>query len=206
MNAHKVWLQEVHLLEENLDNSLREEGSDGPIADLDESNGLQRKAKEQNVRLENELEQMRKRITELEMKHARAIHDLNKELSELEALVESKIYREDELEQEVERLKDKLARYKKTSKSSHEVLDGRHRLSSASTSTTSTESFVGARSEDVCEICERPGHDIFSCSMLKDDIGMNSRQVDKTSVEVFCEDCENPGHVAADCPHSLDVF
>lgn len=38
--------------------------------------------------------QLRKKIAEAEQKVARVTHDLNKEISELESLVESKIYRE----------------------------------------------------------------------------------------------------------------
>jgi len=174
--------QEVHILEDNLDNGLRE-GATGTEMDNRPSQLV-----DQNVRFENELDQMRKRLGETEIKHARTVHGLHKEISELEALVESKIYREDELEQEVERLKDKLSRHKKSSKSGNESADGRHRLSTASTSTT------GSGNASVCEICERPGHDIFNCSLLKDD------------KELICEDCESPGHVAANCPHSQDVF
>ncbi|KAG6844343.1 hypothetical protein H0H87_007619 [Tephrocybe sp. NHM501043] len=101
--------QEVQILEENLDKSLDLEES---IADGSRkvSEDSPRKLKEQRNRLEVEQEQLRKRFVEAEMKSTRTIHDLNKEISELEALVESKIYREDELEQELERLRDKLAR------------------------------------------------------------------------------------------------
>lgn len=78
--------------------------------------------------------------------------------------------------------------------------------------------------EDVCEICERPGHDIFSCEMLggttsptlmmsritgSDDpapLGASVVTPEDDVLDVFCEDCEGHGHVAADCPHSLDVF
>ncbi|KAH9485329.1 Restin-like protein [Psilocybe cubensis] len=174
--------QEIHILEENLDNSL-EGDNDGAKAP--------RPLADQRTRFENDLDQARKRLSEAEMKHARTIHSLNKEISELEALVESK----DELEQEIERLKDKLARQKKTSKNNGDPTEARQRLSTASISSAGTGALGGSREEEVCEICERPGHDIFNCSLLKED---------KTGV--VCEDCESPGHVAADCPHSLDVF
>jgi len=111
-------------------------------------------------------------------------------------------FSQDELEQEVERLKNKLnSREKKTPKPSNaEPVDGRNRLSAASLNTvSSTHSVVD---EEVCEICERPGHDIFSCSMLKDEPRTRATSVSG----LFCEECENPGHTAADCPHSLDVF
>ncbi|KAG6897401.1 hypothetical protein C0992_001907 [Termitomyces sp. T32_za158] len=165
--------QEVQILEENLDKSLdQEEGDAGGI-----NGDSPRKLREQKGRLETEQEQLRKRLVEVEMKSTRTIHDLNKEISELEALVESKIYREDELEQEVERLRQQVARQdKKLTKGSAEV----------------------GKEEGVCEICERPGHDIFGCDVLN-----KGAEADH---ELFCEDCESHGHIASDCPHSLDVF
>ena len=75
-------------------------------------------------------------------------------------------------------------------------------------------STLGQSSEEVCEICERPGHDIFTCDLLKEDAAPPSRMSSRTSMvstqddmsEVICEDCEERGHTAANCPHSLDVF
>ncbi|RXW17083.1 hypothetical protein EST38_g8770 [Candolleomyces aberdarensis] len=122
--------QEVSILEENLDKSLTHEENGINDSNLsDDVVSLQRKIKEQST----ELEQLRKKLSELEMKHARTAHDLNKEISELEALVESKIYREDELEQEIERLKEKVSRYKKSSKTPAETAST-NRLSTSSLS------------------------------------------------------------------------
>ncbi|KAG1866743.1 hypothetical protein F4604DRAFT_2023336 [Suillus subluteus] len=193
--------QELKLLEENIEQSLlREEAALG-------MHNTPASGDEQTARLENELEQLRKRLAEAEMKTARVSHDLNKEIGELEALVESKIYREDELEQELERLKEKLSRNnKKLSKNSLEPTDLPPRRRSSTPN-----SFNRSSSEDVCEICERPGHDIFTCDLLRDDTTPSRDQnaVKKTngdSSDLFCVDCEGHGHVAADCPHSLDVF
>ncbi|KAJ7188425.1 hypothetical protein C8R46DRAFT_1054731 [Mycena filopes] len=180
--------QEVQILEENLDNSLVHEEKA-----LDE--GTLGDTTRMRVKLEAEIEQLRKRLSDSEMKSARVTHDLNKEISELEALIESKIYREDELEQELERTKDKLARQRKSSKGSSEVSDTRRRPASIASSEVSD-------TEGVCEICEKPGHDIFSCSLL----GAGTPDGASSDTEIFCEDCESHGHVAADCPHSLDVF
>ncbi|KAF8894885.1 hypothetical protein CPB84DRAFT_1837197 [Gymnopilus junonius] len=176
--------QDVHFLEANLD---KDKSMIGKKPDNGTSS-LPHPSLEQRLPIETDLDQMRKRLSEAEMKHARIVHDLNKEISELEALVESKRrIQQDELEQEIERLKDKLSRQKKTSKPGNENVDSRHR--------TDLE-----KSEEVCEICERPGHDIFNCSLLKDDTVRAGKDL------VVCEDCESPGHVAADCPHSSDVF
>lgn len=123
-----------------------------------------------------------------------------------ELTIEPQIYREDELEQELERTKEKLARQRKSSKGSAEVVAERRRPASVASSENSEQ-------ELVCEICERPGHDIFSCSLLQDG---SSSPTDKregarvrgppAGAELFCEDCESHGHLAAECPHSLDVF
>lgn len=103
---------------------------------------------------------------------------------------------QDELEQEIERLKDKLSRQKKSSKNSME-------------SVASTLSATSAHDQnvDVCEICERPGHDIFNCDLLKgEEVKSAASSEHKVSLDLFCEECESHGHLAADCPDSLDVF
>ncbi|KAF8444512.1 hypothetical protein L210DRAFT_3642781 [Boletus edulis BED1] len=108
-----------------------------------------------------------------------------------------------ELEQEVERLKEKLSRSKK---SCTDPADLQRRASSASTALSSDDDDVLSVSrEDVCEICERPGHDIFTCDLLKED-APPPRAKPSLSLTLYCVDCEGYGHVAADCPHSLDVF
>ena len=134
--------------------------------------------------------------------------------------MESKIYREvcdcrdhgytfthysqqDELERELERLREKLARsQRKASKNSTEPptqspVVGNDKLRSVGTA---------ASTQDVCEICERPGHDIFSCDLLKDGVPSTTLSNATALEELFCEDCEGRGHTAVNCPHSLDVF
>ncbi|KAJ7497179.1 hypothetical protein FB451DRAFT_1075615 [Mycena latifolia] len=187
--------QEVQILEENLDHSLTREENALEDAAPSDAASLQRIMKDQKVKLETEIEQLRKRLADSEMKSARVAHDLNKEISELEALIESKIYREDELEQELERAKDKLARQRKSSKGSSEVVDTRRRAESMTPDVSDN--------EGICEICEKPGHDIFSCSLLG---AGTSPDGPSSGTELFCEDCESHGHIAANCPHSLDVF
>ncbi|KAG6813321.1 hypothetical protein H0H92_012134 [Tricholoma furcatifolium] len=183
--------QEVQILEDNLDKSLDQEDNvtGDNLRGVNGDGDSPQRLKDQKNRLEVEQEQLRKKLVDVEMKSTRTIHDLNKEISELEALVEAKIYREDELEQEVERLREKLARQgKKNSKSS-------------------TDTVVKVVSEPVCEICERPGHDIFGCDVLNKGGMVTGGGVGGGSVEdLFCEECESHGHIAANCPHSLDVF
>ncbi|KAI0266879.1 hypothetical protein BC834DRAFT_873993 [Gloeopeniophorella convolvens] len=162
----------------------------------------QKAMREMRSRYEFDLEQLRKRLAEADTRSARTIHDLNKEVSELEGLIETKIYREDELEQEIEQLKERLVRSEK--KSSKRANQAPTASTAESMESMSEVSFQGAPTGDVCEICEQPGHDIFTCDLLRG--GDASGGKDAPPSELFCEDCENYGHVAADCPHSMDVF
>ncbi|KAF5381174.1 hypothetical protein D9757_009442 [Collybiopsis confluens] len=197
--------------------------------------------------LQKEIESLRKKLGEEEAKAARKTHVLHKEISELEALVEAKIYREDELEQEVERLNEKLrkASSKRSGKSSFGPLAGDISVTLSSAANTpskhhpsvsngssgptsivhitnpngaaSPTSAVADGSEPVCEICEKPGHDIFSCDLLREDyehsqpngnghavsdVGAGSEE----ELDVWCEECEGHGHRADQCPYAEDVF
>ncbi|KAK7046094.1 hypothetical protein VNI00_007092 [Paramarasmius palmivorus] len=220
---------EIKILEDNLDQSiLREEENIALSSDTNEGEGV-KALKEGRLRADKEIETLRKKIADMEMKHARSVHDLNKEISELEALVEAKIYREDELEQEIERLKAKAS--KKASKGPD--------LSSSTTSasipapiiTSGNGAGVGGagNGEVVCEICDRPGHDIFTCDLLKEDGPLSAKSMTSSAhraingggvgvsvggkgtgkeeeLDVWCEDCEGHGHTAKECPYGEDVF
>lgn len=92
-------------------------------------------------------------------------------------------------------MKDKLARQKKISK--RDTLEARSQGSHIVNTSN-------AASPQVCEICERPGHDIFSCNLLKAEVPDTNNA--RLSLDLYCEDCESHGHGAPDCPHSLEVF
>jgi CAP-Gly domain-containing linker protein 1 len=165
-------------------------------------------------------------------------HQLNKEITELESLVESKIYREDELERELDSLRQAQRRAAKTvrkvSKGSSEldaVPEDRPATSppppTKDAGHARTTSLLGGDS-DVCEICERPGHDIFSCDLLRESSSPTLMMSRITSADSpapaqgakaapppppapakeakYCVDCDSDGHVAEECPYALDVF
>uniref|UniRef100_A0A0W0FSC5 CAP-Gly domain-containing protein n=1 Tax=Moniliophthora roreri TaxID=221103 RepID=A0A0W0FSC5_MONRR len=210
--------QEVKILEDNLDQSIlrEEENLHLDVEGAGDLDSLKKILKEQRLKADKEVEHLRKKIADMEMKNARTTHDACfLEISELEALVEAKIYREDELEEEVKRLKDKIARQEKKSAKFSTGLAPEN-SSSSSTSHGPT--------GDVCEICERPGHDIFNCDLLKEDgplsaksttnaahkaiNGDNPTSSDKETEpeDLWCEDCEGYGHLKEECPNSEDVF
>ncbi|KAL5528742.1 hypothetical protein ACEPAF_7879 [Sanghuangporus sanghuang] len=195
--------QELKVLEENVEqNLLNEERA------LDSASG-ERASGEPKIS-QAEVERLRKQLAEEEKKNARTIHELNKEVSELESLVEAK----DELEREIERLRQKSS--KRPSKSSTETLGNTEpRYHHSATSSTGTVSLHvnGSSTKSMCEICEAPGHDIFSCPLLKDGSTESAAPANgqrggsaPVETELYCEDCEGRGHVAADCPYSSDVF
>lgn len=93
--------QELKLLEDNVEQSLLREEEALNAEDerafspsSADSATLQKTLKEQKIKYEMELEQVRKRLTEAERNIRHADMKSQKEISELEALVESKIYRE----------------------------------------------------------------------------------------------------------------
>ncbi|KAF8756930.1 hypothetical protein RHS01_04070 [Rhizoctonia solani] len=137
-------------------------------------------------RIETENELMKTKITEMEQKHARVVLDLNKEITELENLVESKIYREDDLERELERYKEKLARAQRPS--------GESMLTNG---TSKSKSNI-------------KDHDGMDCPLLHD--GGEDEPTVKISAAIgkdkkgWCADCEEFGHEVDECPNSQEVF
>lgn len=65
-------VQEVAILEENLDKNISQEENFGGSDMSDDVVSLQRKLRDQGV----ELEQLRKKLSEMDIKHARTIHDV----------------------------------------------------------------------------------------------------------------------------------
>ncbi|CAE6445803.1 unnamed protein product [Rhizoctonia solani] len=153
-------------------------------------------------RIETENELMKTKITEMEQKHARVVLDLNKEITELENLVESKIYREDDLERELERYKEKLARSQRPS--------GESMLTNG-TSKSKSNIKVITSTVDRCELCDSKDHDGMDCPLLHDG-GEDeptvkiSSAVEKDKTKGWCADCEEFGHGVENCPNSQDVF
>ena len=175
--------REERLLEE-------EEGGEGS---KEEPSQLSKSLKESRA----ELDAVRKKLADVERRNAKTISELNKEVADLESLVEAKIYREDDLEREVEKLKDKVQRLQAKNASKSGGSDSTAKASSRSNhtrSSTVTQQTVAKEepSSLVCEICEQSGHDIFSCPLLKDE--ETAPATNGSSVDVYCVDCDTKGH------------
>jgi CAP-Gly domain-containing linker protein 1 len=112
------------------------------------------------------------------MSYKTADAQLNREVSELESLIESKIYREDELEQRAHDLERELDRLRSNDQSSQHG-NGHSRNSSIAT--------TGTDHDDRCELCEGP-HSLDACPVFSgevvDDVPKNK------AGGKFCADCE----------------
>ncbi|PWY99816.1 hypothetical protein BCV70DRAFT_162362 [Testicularia cyperi] len=138
---------------------------------------------------------------------------LQKEVSELEALVEARIFREDELMTEIDRLKRKLDR--------HDV--SRPAISSNGTSETSASASVPASHEsqaglaeddeelNFCGLCSNSGHSLEECTVPHESQPL-SKAASKTAISGItdgrepCDDCGEVGHRFEDCPYAAEMF
>lgn len=149
----------------------------------------------------SELREVRQRYSELERTKQREIHALTKDVAELESLVESKIFKEADLEEmleserkQIRRLREDVQELKQQVK---ELSDGavfgsvasRQKSgsrsaadikgSSSSNGSSRRHSDINEEDEDedededkpYCELCEESGHDIISCTAVLNGAG-----------------------------------
>ena len=125
-------------------------------------------------------------------RQAQTIKDLERELGELESLVESKIYHQDDLETSLKEAKREI-----------------QRLSSAASDVSGhsrTSSITSAATNDRCELCEG-AHDLDACPIFAGNIdGDNRPSPLAAKAGKWCADCEVNDHNTIDCPNAEDVF
>ncbi|KAG0363894.1 hypothetical protein BG005_003714 [Podila minutissima] len=153
-----------------------------------------------------EMRELRQRYVDLDRSKAYEIAQLNKELTDLESLIESKIFHEADLEEEVKRkqkqidrlqqeIRDLKAQLGKAASSVGSPHQGDYRANSAtpqqrnyrSPSAMSVSSMASTPPRRVyndpaeqpfCEVCEVHGHDLISCTAV---FGVNNRQTPRTT-------------------------
>ncbi|KAK4704459.1 hypothetical protein P7C70_g1762, partial [Phenoliferia sp. Uapishka_3] len=178
------------------------------------------------VPLQREVDELKSKLSEAEKKAEREIKALNQEVcasyqsssrpglthrtlalqvTELESLVESKIYREDELELELEKFKSLV------SKSGMSDRPLSSRTNGTSTASHSRNSSV-LHDDFECEMCGEKGHDLDSCpefggtstNLMK--MTSSSLMPTKADGAEFCDDCEEYGHSLELCPMANEMF
>jgi hypothetical protein len=98
----------------------------------------------------------------------------------LESLIESKIYREDELEQRATDLERELDHLRSSSGRSN---TSAHHSRNSSVATTNTDS------DDRCELCEGP-HSLDACPVFSGEVMDGDSTSGKSKTAKFCADCE----------------
>ncbi|BGP47793.1 hypothetical protein JCM10450v2_003658 [Rhodotorula kratochvilovae] len=174
-------------------------------------------ASEASVR--RELDELRTQLKEVQRKSELEIKALNQEVTELESLVEAKIYREDELETELAKLKALTS----GAKVSAAPANGHAKKPSAASS------MLDGAEDGECEMCGEKGHDLDSCpdfaassptrtsfssTSLADSDAIGKRSCASSvmtgngvdSAAEWCDDCEEFGHALEDCPLASEIF
>ncbi|KAG9012483.1 hypothetical protein FRB94_005800 [Tulasnella sp. JGI-2019a] len=240
LKMHQTEVQElrenVTALETTLQDTLEREetaldGENGKAADSSAAGTDESDPAVVIKALKADIEALQKRFTDLEKEHSKTVHALNKDILDLENLVEAKIYREDDLEREIERLNEKISRRRSSRKNSAgDALSGiGHRSSPSRASMASAESVGKAAEEEqpVCEVCGEHGHDLVQCETLGFGSNATTTSVSSASnvtvgpsaethsvpasegedLDHWCDNCEVLGdHVTDNCPHSDEVF
>lgn len=148
---------------------------------------------------------------------SQVIKEYEREVSELELLVESKIYREDELETRVHELEAEMARLQKSTPGSVAAATFNSAPSSApshsrnvSEQSNGGSTTVSAGSTETalrCELCEGP-HELDACPVFTGAPleGGNTSPLKIKKSKKWCNDCESAAHNTAECPLAEDVF
>lgn len=127
-----------------------------------------------------------------------------REVSELESLIESKIYREDELETRLQELERDVDRWRAKAQA---LAAGSAASSAHSRSTSLTSNGVASIDETRCELCEGP-HDLDACPVFAGTTlsADTAAAGDGASKKKWCNDCESDAHNTAECPMADDMF
>ncbi|KAI9348400.1 hypothetical protein BD770DRAFT_395365 [Pilaira anomala] len=112
------------------------------------------------------------------------VKQLHKDLTELESLVENRVFGEAELEEKLEEEK------KKVLKLSRELNELKSNYISPTTSST-TEDLT-----KYCDLCKKYGHDLTRCKNTTMTLG-----------KMYCDNCDDYGnHITEDCPNQDETF
>ncbi|KAK9729396.1 hypothetical protein K7432_000277 [Basidiobolus ranarum] len=168
------------------------------------------------VQYKDDIRQLQKRLTDLEITKQKEIEMQSKDIAELESIVEHKIFREAELEEQIAELKKRVDHMDTTSqvssKCEDEPLTERPEKNASNTKFSSlSESLADDLDTELyCELCDSAGHDILSCTAYPIDMneynGYES-DVGDDSDRAYCDNCEEFDlHWTDECPNQDEVI
>lgn len=120
-------------------------------------------------------------------------------MSELEALIEAKIYHEDELESRLQQMQRDATKGDNFTNRSSVVSHSR---------TSSVASNIDSITSDStrCELCEGP-HDLDACPVFAGTtLSNDDSPLAPKGPKKWCNDCESAAHNTDECPMADDVF
>lgn len=127
----------------------------------------QKKLEKMTIEHTTELRKSKEKGESIEKEQKRQIMMLNRDISELESLIESKIFKEADLEEALEKER------KQTKKLQLEIEDAKEdKIHTTITTATVIPTKTLTKNVPYCEICEISGHDLISCKAMsvKDDL------------------------------------
>jgi chromosome segregation ATPase len=123
----------------------------------------------------SEIQRIKEQQEEANRKHQREISSLNRDVTELEGIIEAKIFKEDDLEKALEserktasRLRDDIMELREEQAAKKRTDPSAHHGTISNSSSSSGTSTLGPMTDDgpYCEICEISGHDLMSCKAV----------------------------------------
>jgi CAP-Gly domain-containing linker protein 1 len=171
---------------------------------------------------------LQQRIDDLEHTHRLEIEQRDRDIADLESLVESKIFREADLEEQLERqmqlVKQLQRQLGEGGASANDMVSRSTSMGRGLADDASAAGSDGAMSRTrssrsnrdfsrvYCEICEVEGHDLMSCPKV---MGTPSMNMTSSNLEIdddeqydqpYCDICESFGaHWTEDCPNANEV-
>lgn len=203
------------------------EGVDGAA----DTSDLAEKLADSEARLqssESTLADLKSTLEATKMERRDTADSLQKEVSQLEALVEARVFREEELVAQVERLSRKLderSPIRSTESRPQMSLGEVSRSSMALNAVTASEKEVasavpngsgpaGAEEDeeelDFCGLCSQRGHTLDKCDKVMERSSSLASSAGGASgaqgEQEPCDDCGEVGHRFEDCPYAADIF
>ncbi|CEJ00607.1 hypothetical protein RMCBS344292_14659 [Rhizopus microsporus] len=146
----------------------------------------------------SELRALKEKEEEKENEHKRQIASLNRDISELESLIESKVFKEADLEEALDKERKTIKKLQMELQDLKEDLAMRSRYTTVEEKKTTRQEF-GKKTELYCEICEIPGHDLLSCKAVTVEDDQPERP--------YCAICEEYGlHSTDKCQSQSEAF
>ncbi|TKY86555.1 hypothetical protein EX895_004704 [Sporisorium graminicola] len=198
----------------------------GGAAGATSTSDLAQKLADSEARLhssESTLSDLRSTLEATKMERRDTANSLQKEVSQLEALVEARIFREEELLAEVERLSrrlDERSPIRTLNLTQPKVslsLGSQEPLLERNGSNVQQPGITGAAEEEeelnFCGLCSQGGHSLDKCDKLMERTSSVAHKASNGSSasglegeQEPCDDCGEVGHRFEDCPYAAEIF